>query len=77
MTTDDDESPDERAFRDKEMRFYALVGHCILRFQHVEDYLEDVFAAVLGGKRDRADASLRLFEVSITRFKSSKPRRPA
>jgi hypothetical protein len=38
------------------MRFYALVGHCILRFQHVEDYLEDVFAAVLGGKRDRADA---------------------
>ena len=24
--------------------------------QHVEDYLEEVFAAVLGGKKDRADA---------------------
>jgi hypothetical protein len=56
MTKDDAEGPDEHAFREKQRRFYALVGHCILRFQHVEDYLEDVFAAVLGGKRDRADA---------------------
>ena len=33
-----------------------MVGHCILRFQHVEDCLDDVFAAVLGGNRARADA---------------------
>jgi hypothetical protein len=37
-------------------RFYAMVGHCVLRFQHVEDYLEDTFAVVLGGARERADA---------------------
>jgi hypothetical protein len=56
MTEDDEGDAKDRAFRKKQTRFYALVGHCILRFQHVEDYLEDVFAAVLGGKRDRADA---------------------
>jgi hypothetical protein len=56
MTEDDKEEAEERAFREKQTRFYALVGHCILRFQHVDDYLEDVFAAVLGGRRDRADA---------------------
>lgn len=54
MTADD--ATDERAFREKQRRFYALVGHCILRFQHVEDYLEEVFASVLGGSRPRADA---------------------
>lgn len=54
MTADD--ATDERAFREKQQRVYALVGHCILRFQHVEDYLEDVFASVLGGSRPRADA---------------------
>jgi hypothetical protein len=47
---------EDQAFREKQSRFYALVGHCILRFQHVEGYLEDVFAAVLGGSKDRADA---------------------
>lgn len=54
--TDEDETAEMREWRAKEQRFYALVGHCILRFQHVEDYLEDVFAAVLGGSRGRADA---------------------
>jgi hypothetical protein len=56
--TGDDELSTERAqaFAEKRTYFYAMVGHCILRFQHVEDYLEDVFAVVLGGKKDRADA---------------------
>jgi hypothetical protein len=53
---DDAETTEEREWREKQRKFYALVGHCILRFQHVEDYLEDVFAAVLGGSRSRADA---------------------
>ena len=43
-------------FRAERQRFYELVGHCILRFQHVEDYMEDIFAAVLGGSRARSDA---------------------
>jgi hypothetical protein len=54
-----DESPEAveiEKFRAEQQQFYALVGHCILRFQHVEDYLEDIFAAVLGGSRARADA---------------------
>jgi hypothetical protein len=54
-----DESPETieiEKFRAEQQQFYALVGHCILRFQHVEDYLEDIFAAVLGGSRARADA---------------------
>lgn len=51
------DAPDERAFREKQQRFYAMVGQCILRFQHVEDYLGDVFASVLGGGRLRADAT--------------------
>jgi len=49
-----DESPEK--FRAEQQQFYALVGHCILRFQHVEDYLADIFAAVLGGSTARADA---------------------
>jgi hypothetical protein len=47
---------DEQVLREKERRFYARVGHCILRFQEVEDYLEELFAAVLRGRRDRAYA---------------------
>jgi len=56
MTDDGLTSAEEKAFREKQRHFYAAVGHCILRFQHVEDYLEDVFAAVLGGSKGRADA---------------------
>lgn len=37
-------------------KFYATVGHCILRYQQIEDYLEDLFAAVLGGPGDRSNA---------------------
>lgn len=54
-----EESPETveiKKFRAEQQQFYAIVGHCILRFQHLEDYLEDVFAAVLGGSRARADA---------------------
>lgn len=43
-------------FQNEQQRFYSLVGHCILRFQHVEDFLDEIFAAVLGGRRDRANA---------------------
>jgi hypothetical protein len=54
-----EESPEDveiEKFRAERQQFYAIVGHCILTFQHVEDYLEDIFAAVLGGSRARADA---------------------
>jgi hypothetical protein len=74
MTDDQNEDAEVRAFREKQRRFYALVGHCILRFQHVEDYLEDVFAAVLGGRRDRADAifaSVRGVERKIQIIRAS------
>jgi hypothetical protein len=54
--TDEAETAEEKKWHEERRKFYALVGHCILRFQHVEDYLEDVFAAVLGGSRSRADA---------------------
>jgi len=54
--TDEAETAEVKKWREEQQTFYALVGHCILRFQHVEDYLEDVFAAVLGGSRSRADA---------------------
>lgn len=43
-------------FLTKQRKFYATVGHCVLRYQHVEDYLGDLFASVLGGPRDRSDA---------------------
>lgn len=57
MTSDEpSEAVGVEKFRAEQQRFYALVGHCILRFQHVEDYLEDIFAAVLGGSRARSDA---------------------
>jgi hypothetical protein len=58
----------------KRTQFYALVGHCILRFQHVEDYLEDIFAVILGGKRERADAvfaSVRGVERKIQIIKAA------
>jgi hypothetical protein len=54
-----EESPEDveiKKVRAEQQQFYAIVGHCILRFQHVEDYLEEIFAAVLGGSRSRADA---------------------
>jgi hypothetical protein len=57
MTNEESPETDEiKKFRAEQQQFYAIVGHCILRFQHVEDYLEDIFAAVLGGSRARADA---------------------
>ena len=46
VMTDEAESTEEREWRETRRKFYALVDHCIPRFQHVEDYLEDVFAAV-------------------------------
>jgi hypothetical protein len=52
---------EDQAFREKQSRFYALVGHCILRFQHVEGYLEDVFAAVHGAARTALMPSLLRF----------------
>lgn len=44
----------------------------MLRFQHVDDYLEDIFAAVLGGSRVRADAVFA--SVRDRKIRSSVPR---
>jgi hypothetical protein len=69
-----DENAEVSAFHKKRTLFYAMVGQCILRFQHVEDYLEEVFAAVLGGTRNRADAifaSVRGVERKIQVIKAS------
>jgi hypothetical protein len=37
-------------------RFYELIGHCVTRYQAVEDYLPTVFGAALGGDLGRAEA---------------------
>ena len=35
-------------FEKHRSRFFALIGHCVTKFQSVEDYLPDVFATALG-----------------------------
>ncbi|WP_121117786.1 hypothetical protein [Croceibacterium ferulae] len=57
--------PDEQARRDEfdkhYKKFFELIGHCVTLYQSVEDYLDDVFSAALGGNVDRAAA---LFAVA-------------
>jgi hypothetical protein len=43
-------------FKDHRTRFFALVGRCVTTYQTVEDHLQDLFAAALGGDPDRASA---------------------
>jgi hypothetical protein len=40
-------------------RFFALIGHCVTRFQSIEDYLPDVLAAA----RDGAMAAARRWAI--------------
>jgi hypothetical protein len=43
-------------FNQHRSRFYALIGHCVTRYQAVEDYLPELFAAALGGNAGKAVA---------------------
>jgi hypothetical protein len=63
-------------FEKHRARFYALIGHCVTRYQSVEDYLSDVFSAALGGRAERAsaifaevkglEAKLKLISAALT-----------
>jgi hypothetical protein len=63
-------------FEKHRARFYALIGHCVTRYQSVEDYLPDVFGAALGGHAERAvaifavarglEAKLNLISAALT-----------
>jgi hypothetical protein len=63
-------------FEKHRARFYALIGHCVTRYQSVEDYLPDVFGAALGGHVERAiaifavarglEAKLNLISAALT-----------
>ncbi|MGK6355361.1 hypothetical protein ACMGDH_09035 [Sphingomonas sp. DT-207] len=52
--------PNEQAERDEfdihYKKFFELIGHCVTLYQSVEDYLDDVFGAALGGNQARAAA---------------------
>jgi hypothetical protein len=48
-------------FEKHRSRFFALIGHCVTRFQSVEDYLPDVFAAALGINEVKA---LKIFNLT-------------
>jgi hypothetical protein len=47
-------------FKKHRQRFYALIGHCVIQYQSVEDYLVDVFCAALGGDHGKAAAIFAL-----------------
>ena len=51
---------DRQLSDDEVRRFYALIGYCITGYQSVEDYLETVFWAALGGEREKSDAIFRV-----------------
>ena len=45
---DDANAANWAEFEKHSTRFFALIGHCITKYQTLEDYLSDVFAAALG-----------------------------
>jgi len=49
ITPDEDDEAAPAEFEKHRTRFYALIGHCVTRYQSVEDYLPEVFAVALGG----------------------------
>lgn len=53
---DEDHEAVVAEFEKESARFYALIGHCVTRYQSVEDYLPEVFAAALSGDAKKADA---------------------
>ena len=48
-------------FEKHSTRFFAMIGHCVTRFQCIEDYLPDVFAAALGINEAKA---LKIFNLT-------------
>src|SRR5215212_4243568 len=56
MPDDPQQSPEDLEFEQQRIRFYALIGLCLTRYQNVEDYLPDVFAVSLRGDSERARA---------------------
>ena len=58
MTTelDNAEQAELARFIEHKDRFFALIGHCVTRYQSIEDSLPGVFAAALGGDPARAHA---------------------
>jgi hypothetical protein len=56
ITDDDDGEAALAEFEKHRARFYALIGHCVTRYQSIEDYLPEVFAAALGGNAKKAAA---------------------
>jgi hypothetical protein len=51
---------EEEDFEPDRTQFYALIGHCVTRYQAMEDYLPELFAAALGGDAVKAAA---IFDV--------------
>jgi uncharacterized membrane protein len=48
-------------FEKHRSRFFALIGHCVTKFQAVEDYLPAVFAVALGINEAKA---LKIFNLT-------------
>jgi hypothetical protein len=48
ISEDDTNAANWAEFERHRTRFFALIGHCVTQYQTLEDYLPDVFAAVLG-----------------------------
>jgi hypothetical protein len=51
---------EDKDFERERTRFYALIGHCVTRYQAIEDYLPELYAAALGGDPVKAAA---IFDV--------------
>lgn len=52
---------EQAEFQAHRARFFELIGYCVTRFQSVEDYLPDVFAAALGINEAKA---LKIFNLT-------------
>lgn len=50
----ENEKKKEENLRIDRGRFFALIGHCIISYQQIEDYLLEIFINVVGIDRDRA-----------------------
>lgn len=54
--SDPEEQSRRKEFDTHYKKFFELIGHCVTLYQTVEDHLEDVFVAALGGDENRASA---------------------
>lgn len=74
------EDSDIEEYRKHREKFYELIGHYITLYQCVEDYIEEVFVAALGGKKARATAifeTVRGLEAKMALVKACLGDRPA